>query len=41
MEKEGIVRAALYALCSTHDKGQDPGLQLAGSRGAVLQRSGP
>lgn len=28
MEKEGIVRVALYARCSTHDKGQDPALQL-------------
>jgi DNA invertase Pin-like site-specific DNA recombinase len=30
MKKEGrTVRAALYARCSTHDKGQDPQLQLA------------
>jgi len=30
MKKEGnIVRAALYARCSTHDKGQDPEHQLA------------
>ena len=29
-ETEGAaVRAALYARCSTHDKGQDPELQLA------------
>src|SRR5512139_2614593 len=28
MKKEGI-RAALYARCSTHDKGQDPELQLS------------
>jgi len=26
--KEGNIRAALYARCSTHDKGQDPELQL-------------
>ena len=28
MKKEGFVRAALYSRCSTHDKGQDPELQL-------------
>lgn len=28
MEKERIVKVALYARCSTHDKGQDPELQL-------------
>ena len=28
MKKEGM-RAALYARCSTHDKGQDPELQLS------------
>jgi DNA invertase Pin-like site-specific DNA recombinase len=28
MKKEGFARAAMYARCSTHDKGQDPELQL-------------
>lgn len=28
MKTEGSIRAALYARCSTHDKGQDPELQL-------------
>jgi len=37
-EKEGI-RAALYARCSTHDKGQDPELQLAPLR-EYCQRRG-
>ena len=41
MEKEGpeAVRAALYARCSTHDKGQDPELQLAPLR-EYCQRRG-
>jgi len=28
MKKDGIIKAAIYARCSTHDKGQDPELQL-------------
>jgi DNA invertase Pin-like site-specific DNA recombinase len=39
MKKEGFVRAALYARCSTHDKGQDPELQLAPLR-EYCQRRG-
>ena len=40
MKKEGnIVRAALYARCSTHDKGQDPELQLSPLR-EYCQRRG-
>jgi len=39
MEKERIVRAALYARCSTHDKGQDPELQLVPLR-EYCQRRG-
>jgi len=39
-EKEGsTVRAALYARCSTHDKGQDPELQLTPLR-EYCQRRG-
>jgi DNA invertase Pin-like site-specific DNA recombinase len=28
MKRDGLTRAAIYARCSTHDKGQDPELQL-------------
>ena len=37
MKKEGL-RAALYARCSTHDKGQDPELQLAPLRDYCQKR---
>jgi DNA invertase Pin-like site-specific DNA recombinase len=39
MEREGSIRGALYARCSTHDKGQDPELQLAPLR-EYCQRRG-
>ncbi|MGD0886158.1 MAG: recombinase family protein [Thermodesulfovibrionales bacterium] len=39
MKKEGFVRAALYARCSTHDKGQDLNLQLVPLR-EYCQRRG-
>jgi DNA invertase Pin-like site-specific DNA recombinase len=39
MEKGPAVRAALYARCSTHDKGQDPELQLVPLR-EYCQRRG-
>jgi DNA invertase Pin-like site-specific DNA recombinase len=37
MEK-GIIKAALYARCSTHDKGQDPELQLSPLREYASKR---
>jgi hypothetical protein len=39
MERKKVMRAALYARCSTHDKGQDPELQCRIQRQGYLSHS--